>query len=121
VLGAPLHRHSREDELSCILEGELTAQLGDRIVIAPAGTYIPKPRGEFHTFWNAGAIAVRFIEIISPAGFEYYFAELGKIFAAQYSPEMEQEKLAALRERFGLEMDMSSIPRLMEAHKVSLR
>ena len=120
TLVAPLHRHSREDELSYVLEGELSAQLGDRIVTAPAGTYVHKPRGEFHTFWNAGATTLRMIEIISPAGFEYYFAELGKIVTSPDVPP-DMEKLAALRERFGLEMDMSSVLRLTAAHNISLR
>jgi hypothetical protein len=35
-LGAPLHRHSREDELSIVIKGSLGALLGGDIVIAPA-------------------------------------------------------------------------------------
>ncbi len=117
-LAAPLHRHTHEDELSYVLEGELTAQLGDQIVVAPVGTYLAKPRGQFHTFWNAGRTLLRFIEIISPAGFEDYFAELGKIIPTDGEPDMA--KLIALQQRFGLEMDMDSLPRLMAQHNVRL-
>jgi quercetin dioxygenase-like cupin family protein len=118
ILAAPLHRHTHEDELSYVLEGQLTAQLGDQIVTAPVGTYVHKPRAQFHTFWNAGATTLRMIEIISPAGFENYFAELGRIFSADGPPDMD--KLAALQLRFGLEMDMDSIPKLMAQHNIRL-
>jgi hypothetical protein len=29
-----------------------------------------------HTFWNAGSRPARLLEVIAPAGFEVYFAEL---------------------------------------------
>src|SRR5262245_56463021 len=62
------HRHQREDELSDVLEGELTVQIGDQIRVASAGTSILKPRGIMHTCWNAGTALVRFLEIIAPGG-----------------------------------------------------
>lgn len=53
-LAAPLHRHAREDEYSYVLEGTMGAQLGDQVMEATAGSLVFKPRGEWHTFWNAG-------------------------------------------------------------------
>ena len=53
-LAAPLHRHSREDEYSFVLEGRVGALLGDEVVYGQAGDLIFKPRGQWHTFWNAG-------------------------------------------------------------------
>ena len=53
-LGAPLHRHSREDEISYVLEGKLTVQQGEKVETAAVGGTIVKPRGVFHAFWNAG-------------------------------------------------------------------
>jgi hypothetical protein len=38
---------------------------------------VGKPREQWHTFWNAGDTPARVLEIISPAGFENYFRELG--------------------------------------------
>jgi quercetin dioxygenase-like cupin family protein len=55
TLAAPLHRHSREDEYSYVLEGRVGAQLGEDEVFGEAGDLIFKPRGQWHTFWNAGA------------------------------------------------------------------
>ena len=53
ALAAPLHRHTREDEYSYVLEGSVGALLGDEVVIGSPGDLIFKPRGQWHTFWNA--------------------------------------------------------------------
>ena len=76
ALAAPLHRHSREDEYSYVVEGRVGALLGEDVVFGEPGDLIFKPRGQWHTFWNAGDEPARLLEIISPAGFEGYFAEL---------------------------------------------
>src|SRR3972149_1243623 len=44
ALAAPLHRHSREDEYSFVLEGRLGALLGDEVVYGEPGDLIFKPR-----------------------------------------------------------------------------
>jgi uncharacterized cupin superfamily protein len=59
LLGAPRHRHSREDEISYVLQGELTVEIEGEITTVPAGGVMVKPRGRFHTFWNAGAESAR--------------------------------------------------------------
>ena len=38
ALAAPLHRHSREDEYSFVLEGRVGALLGDEVVYGQAAT-----------------------------------------------------------------------------------
>ena len=78
-LAAPLHRHNREDEYSFVLEGRMGALLGDDVVYAEPGDLVYKPRGQWHTFWNAGDKPARILEIISPAGFEQFFDELSAI------------------------------------------
>ena len=79
ALAAPLHRHSREDEYSFVLEGRMGALLGDEVVEAGPGDLVFKPRNQWHTFWNAGDEPCRILEIISPAGFEQYFRELAAL------------------------------------------
>src|ERR1700730_15738305 len=54
ALAAPLHRHTREDEYSFILEGRMGALLGDEVLEAGPGDLVFKPRKQWHTFWNAG-------------------------------------------------------------------
>ena len=73
ALAAPVHRHAREDEYSYVLEGQVGALLGDEVVVGGPGDLIFKPRGQWHTFWNAGDEPARILEIISPAGFEGFF------------------------------------------------
>src|SRR5437588_12999320 len=46
---APLHRHTREDEYSYVLEGRVGALLGDEVGIGEPGDLIFKPRGRWHT------------------------------------------------------------------------
>lgn len=50
--GPPPHIHHREDESFFILEGEITFLLGDRRVVAKAGSFIQGPRGVPHAFKN---------------------------------------------------------------------
>jgi mannose-6-phosphate isomerase-like protein (cupin superfamily) len=75
-LVAPLHRHHREDEYSYVLTGKLGALLGEEVVTAGPGTWVFKPREQWHTFWNAGDTPCEIIEVISPGGFEDFFREL---------------------------------------------
>ena len=78
ALAAPLHRHSREDEYSYVLEGRVGALLGDEEVFGETGDLIFKPRGQWHTFWNAGDTPARILEMISPGGLEEAFREMGR-------------------------------------------
>ena len=59
ALAAPLHRHSREDEYSLVIEGQVGALLGDEVVIGGQNSLIFKPRNQWHTFWNAGDTPAR--------------------------------------------------------------
>jgi mannose-6-phosphate isomerase-like protein (cupin superfamily) len=117
ALGAPLHRHSREDEYTFVLEGRMGALLGDNEVYAEAGDFVHKPRDQWHTFWNAGDTPSRILEIISPGGFEGYFAELVELGAA--GPP-QPDAVAEVAARYGLELDFESIPRLCEKYGLKL-
>jgi mannose-6-phosphate isomerase-like protein (cupin superfamily) len=109
ALAAPLHRHTREDEYSYVLEGRMGALLGDDVVVAEAGDFVFKPRDEWHTFWNAGDEPCRILEIIAPGGFEGFFDEL-----VDFEGETSPEHLAALGARYGLEFDFASVPVICE-------
>ncbi|GAC1434290.1 MAG: hypothetical protein NVSMB51_01090 [Solirubrobacteraceae bacterium] len=111
ALAAPLHRHNKEDEFSYVIEGRMGALLGDDHVEAGPGDFVHKPRGQWHTFWNAGAEPCRILEIISPAGFERFFAELVELGGVTGAGP---EQLGALCERYALEMDPDSVPMLIE-------
>ena len=114
-LAAPLHRHSREDEYTYVLGGEIGVLLGDEVVLAAPGDLVFKPHGQWHTFWNAGTEPALVLELISPAGFEGYFEQLSELLAAEGSPP-DPAKVAVIADRFGLELDPASIPRLCAEH-----
>ena len=96
---APPHVHEREDELSYVLEGQVGFRLGDRDMTFGPGSYVVKPRGIPHAFWNAGAEPARIIEIIWPAGFEQYFRDFSRHLAAGPA---DPARVAELRARYGL-------------------
>ncbi|OBH30476.1 cupin [Mycobacterium sp. E342] len=109
ALAAPLHRHHNEDEYSWIIQGRVGALLGDEVLEGGPGDVIFKPRGQWHSFWNAGDEPARILEIISPAGFEQFFGELADLGGvATISPEVLDELCA----RYELEMDVDSVPEL---------
>ncbi len=89
AIAAPLHRHEREDEYSFILEGRVGAVFGDTEVVAEVGDLVLKPRGEWHTFWNAGDEPARLLEIISPGGLEAVFRAID--LAGDAEPVLDEE------------------------------
>ncbi len=115
----PPHVHHDEDEYSYVLEGHIGARIGDQIIEAGPGSYIIKPRNIPHTFWNVGPEPARLIEMITPAGFENFFHELGNLAgtAAPHDFPMRRAELGArynqdfvdgwaeeLKERYGLKL-----------------
>jgi quercetin dioxygenase-like cupin family protein len=84
--GPPLHRHEF-DELFCVLDGELTFQLGDERVTRLAGEIAFAPRGVAHTFANLGDGEARTLIACTPAGFERYFAGMAAEQAGVAPPE----------------------------------
>lgn len=110
----PPHVHRDEDEYSYVLEGTFGARVGDWEGEAGPGSYLFKPRGIPHTFWNAGPDPARLIEIIAPAGFENFFEELGAL-AANYlpgDPEGFDQERTRLAKGYGLEFVPEWIPEL---------
>ena len=111
ALAAPLHRHTREDEYSYVVSGRMGALLGDEVVEAGPGDLVFKPRNQWHTFWNAGDEPCYILEIISPAGFEGFFAELADMGGVV---EAGPDRMAELCARYELEMQPDSVPGLLE-------
>lgn len=106
----PPHTHSREDELSYIIEGRIGVRIGDEIREIEAGGYVLKPRGIKHTFWNPTDLPARVLEIIVPAGFEEYFAAIARLFASGARPGGPEHQ--ALSDAYGLALAADWIPEL---------
>ncbi len=113
-LAAPYHTHTREDEYSIVLEGDVGFALDDQVVIGHPGDTVFKPRNVRHAFWNAGNAPARILEIITPAGFETYFAEISEVFAKPGPPDVAT--LASIASRYGLAMERDTAPELIAKH-----
>ncbi len=115
----PPHMHSREDEFSYVLDGEIGVRIGDQELTAGQGSYIFKPRGVPHTFWNASGKPARLIEFIVPGGMETYFEEVKKLIESGAKPGGDEH--VALNTRYGHTNDgMQWIPELMQKDGVRL-
>lgn len=106
------HMHRNEDEYSYVLEGTVGARIGDREVVAGPGSYVIKPRGLMHTFWNPGPAPARLLEIIAPAGFESYFIELAEA--------KDQRRGSELATKYGVTYSSDWVADLASRHHVKL-
>jgi quercetin dioxygenase-like cupin family protein len=124
TLGAPLHRHEHEDEISYVLEGTLGVQEGQAVSTVEAGEIVVKNRHTWHAFWNAGDDSLRFLEFIAPGAFAGYFEEVAAALAdADPDAPPDEEtmgRVAAVGADYDLEMDPESIPTLLERHGIGL-
>jgi quercetin dioxygenase-like cupin family protein len=111
------HVHSREDETSYVIAGEIGVRVGDHEELLAEVGYVRKPRMVPHTFWNPTDGVARVLEIISPAGFEAYFRETTPLFDESGKPDLEV--IAAMSARYGNGGDMGQvawIPGLMQRY-----
>jgi quercetin dioxygenase-like cupin family protein len=68
----PIHTHTREDETLYVVEGALTAYVGDETIEVEAGSYAALPKNVPHGFTVRGE-EVRLVVTVEPAGVEYFF------------------------------------------------
>src|SRR3954452_20235072 len=68
----PIHTHTREDETLYVLEGAITAIVGDQRIDVEAGSYAALPKNLPHGFIVRGEEA-RLLVTLEPAGAEYFF------------------------------------------------
>jgi quercetin dioxygenase-like cupin family protein len=115
-LGAPPHMHRKEDQVVCVLEGELMVQVGERVIHARTGCVVFKPRGVFHAFWNPGVTASRYLNFITPAGFEECLQELARLLPPAGPADVPGVR--ALAERYQVEFDPTRLSELLEQYEV---
>ncbi len=105
--GPPPHIHHREDEAFYVLEGEVELNVEGNVSTAGPGTFVNVPKGTLHTFKNAGTTPARFLGMVSPAGFEGFFEEVGEPATDKTTPPAgppDVEKVVALAPKYGLEI-----------------
>jgi quercetin dioxygenase-like cupin family protein len=68
----PIHTHTREDETLYVLEGAITAYVGDQRIDVEAGSYAALPKDVPHGL-SVRSDEVRLVVTLEPAGAEYLF------------------------------------------------
>jgi len=92
------HRHRQMVDTFYVLEGTLTVDVsGTRHEVAAGGFACAAP-GTVHTFSNPGSGAVRFLNVMAPAGLEGYLREL----AARGGPP-DAQLMARIASRYDFE------------------
>ncbi|MFN0094481.1 MAG: cupin domain-containing protein [Dehalococcoidia bacterium] len=111
ALAAPVHRHPAHDQYTYVLSGTVGFKLGECEVVAGPGDLVFKPRAQWNTFWNATGEPASVLEIISPAGLEDAFREMGSL---DHEPTIEE--LNAIAVSYGCEFDFEATAVLIERH-----
>ena len=117
-LSCPRHRHAREDELSIVLDGTLSVLLGDQVVTATPGSYVLKPRGQWHAVWSEGPGPARFIELLIPGGLEGYLDRMAQLLSNAHAPE--RDEVRRLADEYGVEFDFDGIGPLCQRFGLEL-
>ena len=103
----PLHVHHREDEAWYVLDGQMTFYVGDRVEVAPSGSFVFAPMGLPHTF-TVDVEPTRVLVLASPGGFEHFALELGADAVDDTPPKdlavPPPEALGPVAARYGIEV-----------------
>ena len=108
-----MHRHHDEDEYTYVLTGRIGAIIEGQEVVAEPGDLLFKPRGQWHTFWNAGDEQASCLEIISPAGLEQLFRHFTTLTEPP-TPEL----MAELAGSYPCDVDFETTMPLVERHRL---
>ncbi|MDK3020005.1 cupin domain-containing protein [Pseudodonghicola flavimaris] len=97
--GPPRHIHHNEDEIFVILTGRCRVWIEGAEQIAAAGEAVFIPRGKEHTFKVTGDGESRHLIILTPGGFEGFFAEMA---AGQFRIPEDMPAIVTAAERHHL-------------------
>ena len=106
--GPPPHIHSREIESFYILEGSLSFWLSNHKLSGQAGSLVIAPPGLTHTYKNEGDATARVLLLITPAGLEEFFQEVGvpikeeSALSEHFTPE-NLERMVETASKYGVE------------------
>ena len=74
--GPPLHVHAAEDEIFVVLTGEMEFMLDGVLSRQGPGGAVFIPRGHEHTYRVSSDTPSRHLVILTPGGFEGFFADM---------------------------------------------
>ena len=107
--GPPPHIQTREHEGFYVIEGQITFMVEKQRIEAKPGTFVNVPPNVLHSFKNETNETAKLIGILSPAGFEQFFVEVGvevsdiNIKPPPFTNEQIQ-KLASIAPKYGMEL-----------------
>ena len=84
----PPHFHNQTDEIIYVLEGEYEVECDGQKTIAHSGNMLVIPRGTIHSLKNRLTKPSRMLAIITPSGFENFFAEISNLKTAADAREI---------------------------------
>jgi quercetin dioxygenase-like cupin family protein len=99
--GPARHVHTREDDGIYVIDGVLTAEVGEQRFEVGQGASLWMPRGLPHTFANLGDDPVRGLGLINPSGFEQFFTEMAE-YIASTNGKPDAEVILQLNQRYGV-------------------
>ncbi len=94
----PGHTH-QNDAWLYVLSGETGVRVADETVIAGPGAYVMKPRNVPHTIFNPTDAQCHFLQVLTPAGSEYFFMEIGEAIRAN---ELTDQAVVEIAARHGI-------------------
>lgn len=115
----PPHIHADEDEYTYVAAGTIGVRVANEEFEAPLGSYLVKPRGVVHAFWNPADEPAKTAEVIVPAGFEAFFEELAQASATGDTRQIQQRR-ADLATMYRLGYPTELVPELKAKHGLKL-
>jgi cupin domain len=108
-VGPPPHIHHREDESFYVLRGQIDVFDSGRTIRATTGSFVHIPKGTIHAFKNVGKEPARMLVLVTPAGLDKFFEEMGEIgtdaSSPPASPDQEYfERFGATAQKYGIEV-----------------
>lgn len=98
-LDTPLHVHEHEDEMFVVLEGEHVYRVGDEEYRMGPGGIVFAPRGVPHAQRRVVPRTGRTLAMLSPAGLEGFFRELGE---AERNGTIGPDAYARVSKKYGI-------------------
>jgi len=86
--GPPPHVHYADDELFLILEGQYRFLINGQWTDVGPGGVVYLPRGVTHAFQNVGAAPARHWVLLTPSGFERFYARCAAEFSNGGPPDL---------------------------------
>ena len=107
--GPPPHIQTREHEGFYIIEGQITFMVDKQRIEAKPGTFVNIPPNVLHSFKNETNEIAKLIIVLSPAGLEHFFVEVGvEVSDSNIKPppftNEQIQKLATISPKYGMEI-----------------